>query len=75
MNAEIEPRSKAEGRTDINIRSSTEFTSWVGRIASQQRQSVATLIEIALIEYATRIDFDEDPPIRLARDRRHATED
>ncbi len=54
---------------DLTIRSNSGFNAWVGRMAGQQRVSVATLIEHALSYYATSIDFEEEPPSRLKRDR------
>jgi hypothetical protein len=47
-----------------NFRGSPEFKEWLQKLASADRQSVAGVIERALVRYAKAIEFKEEAPER-----------
>lgn len=47
-----------------NFRGSEEFKAWLQALATSDRQTVAGVIERAVVHYAKSIGFEEAPPER-----------
>jgi hypothetical protein len=61
-------RPKAEVKLDstpvVAVKGRPEWAAWVGRLAQHARLTKAALVEHALLAYAERTGFEEDPPLR-----------
>lgn len=48
----------------LQIRGSTEWKSWVDRLATFEALPLASLVERALRQYARGVNFTDEPPKR-----------
>jgi fructoselysine-6-P-deglycase FrlB-like protein len=59
------PPAAKEDRTTIMVfKGSPYYQDWLHRLARHSRQSAATVVDLALVDYARKVGFTETAPLR-----------
>jgi hypothetical protein len=58
------PPAKEDRTTIMVFKGSPHYQDWLHRLARHSRQSAATVVDLALIDYAKKVGFPETAPLR-----------